>query len=90
LSILFFALKPIVKKLFNIKMAIDSQNRKRKSIGHRKLPRRNLRKGILRDYETGFCSPLALTVLEKIFEDLAMFFGFRPKFDLEISQGQIL
>jgi hypothetical protein len=38
------------------------------------------------DYETGFCSPLALTVLEKkIFKDLAMFFSFWPKCDLEMK-----
>jgi hypothetical protein len=36
-----------------------------------------LEKGPLRDYETGFCSHLALTVLEKkIFKDLAMFSVF--------------
>jgi hypothetical protein len=32
-----------------------------------------LEKGPLRDYETGFCSPVALTVLEKIFKDIAFF-----------------
>jgi hypothetical protein len=43
-------------------------------------------KHCLRDYETGFCLPLALTVLEKkIFKDLAMFFKFRPKFELEMK-----
>jgi hypothetical protein len=42
-----------------------------------------LEKEPLRDYETGFCSPLALTVLEKkIFKDLAV---FRPKCDLEMK-----
>jgi hypothetical protein len=45
-----------------------------------------LEKGPLRDFETSFCSPLALTVLEKkIFKDLAMFFGFWPKCDLEMK-----
>jgi hypothetical protein len=45
-----------------------------------------LEKGPLRDYETGFCSPLALMVLvKKIFKDLAMFFGFWPKCDLEMK-----
>jgi DNA-binding MltR family transcriptional regulator len=45
-----------------------------------------LEKGPLRDYETGFCLHLALTVLEKkIFKDLAMFFGFWPKCDLEMK-----
>jgi hypothetical protein len=40
------------------------------------LASNKLEKGPLRDYETGFCSPLALTVLDKkIFNDLAMFFG---------------
>jgi hypothetical protein len=47
LAILFFALKPIVKKLFSIKMSIDSWNRNRKNIGHRKLPQTNLRKDLL-------------------------------------------
>jgi hypothetical protein len=59
-------------------MSIDSWNWKRKNIGHRKLPRTNLR--LLRDYETGFCSPLALRVLEKkILKDLAIFFVFEIK-----------
>jgi hypothetical protein len=36
-----------------------------------------LEKGPLRDYETGFCSPLALTVLEKkIFKDFPKVFHF--------------
>jgi hypothetical protein len=30
-------------------------------------------KGLLRDYKTIFCSPVALTVLEKIFKELASF-----------------
>jgi hypothetical protein len=37
-------------------------------MGHRKLPGANL-KGLLRDYETAFCSVLALMVLGKIFKD---------------------
>jgi hypothetical protein len=45
-----------------------------------------IEKGPLRDYETGFCSPIALRVLEKkIFKDLAIFLGFLPKFDLEMK-----
>jgi hypothetical protein len=32
-----------------------------------------LEKGPLRDYETGFCSSVAIMVLEKIFRDLAYF-----------------
>jgi hypothetical protein len=47
LSILLFALKPIVKKLLSIKMSIDSRNRNRKNIGHRKLPQTKLRKDLL-------------------------------------------
>jgi hypothetical protein len=35
----------------------------------------------LRHYETAFCSPLALMVLEKILKDLAMFLSFWPKID---------
>jgi hypothetical protein len=37
-----------------------------------------------KDYETGFCSPLA-PLLEKIFKDIAMFLGFWTKFDLEMK-----
>jgi DNA-binding MltR family transcriptional regulator len=73
LLILFFAPKPIVKKLFSIKMS--------QAVASNKLER-----GPLRDYETGFCSLLALTVLEKkIFKDLAMFFVFLPMCDLEMK-----
>jgi hypothetical protein len=35
-----------------------------------------LEKGPLRDYETGFCSPVALMVLVKIFKDFMFFPGF--------------
>jgi hypothetical protein len=67
-------------------MSIDSRNRNWKNIGHRKLQRTKLEKGPLTHYETGFCSPLALTVMEKkIFKDLAMFFGFWPKCDLQMK-----
>jgi hypothetical protein len=45
-----------------------------------------LEKGPLRDYETGFISPLPLTVLEKkIFKDLSFLFCFWPEFDLEMK-----
>jgi hypothetical protein len=74
LAILFIFLKPIVKKLFSIKMSIDSWNRNWKNISHRNLPWTNLRKDLL---------GIALTVLKKkIFKDLTMFFGIWPKFDL--------
>jgi hypothetical protein len=39
-----------------------------------------LEKGHLRDYKTGFCSPVALTVLEKIFKD------FFPSFSLPVQK----
>jgi hypothetical protein len=39
----------------------------------------------VRDYKTAFCSPLALTVLKKIFKDLAMFLGFWPKFHFKMN-----
>jgi hypothetical protein len=43
----------------------------------------NLRKN-LRDYKTAFCSPLAYTVLQKkICNDLTIFLGFWPMFDLK-------
>jgi hypothetical protein len=35
-----------------------------------------LRKDLLRDYETTFCSPLALMVLEKIVKKFTIFSGF--------------
>jgi hypothetical protein len=35
-----------------------------------------LEKRPLRDYKTGFCSPVALMVLEKIFKDFAFFPSF--------------
>jgi hypothetical protein len=45
-----------------------------------------LEKGPLRDYETAFSSPLALTVLEKkIFKEFAVFTGFWPKCDFEMK-----
>jgi hypothetical protein len=43
-----------------------------------------LEKGLLRDYETAFCSVLALMVLgKKIFEDKAIFGGFWPSLTLK-------
>ena len=74
LSILFFVLKPIVKKLSSIQIVIfhtfalsEAQSEKYRS---QEVASNKLEKGPLRDYETGFRSPLALTVLEKkIFED---------------------
>jgi hypothetical protein len=45
-----------------------------------------LEKGSPSDYETAFCSPLALTVLEKkIFKEIAIFTGFWPKYDLGMN-----
>jgi hypothetical protein len=44
-----------------------------------------LEKGPLRDYETAFCLPLTLTVLEKIFKEFAVFTGFCLKCDLEMK-----
>jgi hypothetical protein len=48
LSILFFALKPIVKKLFSIEIVIYHTSgipkHNCKNIGHRKLPQTNMRK----------------------------------------------
>jgi hypothetical protein len=65
LSILFFASKPIVKKLLSIEIVIfiplHSRKHNWKNISHRKLPRTNS----LIDYETAFCSVLAVMVLEK-------------------------
>jgi hypothetical protein len=62
---------------------LESQSEKYRS---QEVALTKLEKGPHRDYETGFCSPLALAVLEKkIFKDVAMFFGFQPKFDLEMK-----
>jgi hypothetical protein len=62
---------------------LESQSEKYRS---QEVALNKLEKGPLRDYETGFCSPLALTVLEKKnFKDLTMFFGIWPKFDLEMK-----
>jgi hypothetical protein len=56
LSILFFALKPIVK---NLSQEVASNELEKEPFG---------------DYETGFCSPVAFTVLQKnIFKDFAFF-----------------
>jgi hypothetical protein len=41
-----------------------------------------LEKGPLKDFKTGFCSPVALTVLEKIFKDFAFF----PSFSLPVRK----
>jgi hypothetical protein len=60
----------------------ESQSEKYRS---QEVASNKLEKGPLRDYETGFCSPLALTVLEKIFKNVSMFFGFWPKCDLEMK-----
>jgi hypothetical protein len=74
LSILFFALKPIVKKLLSIEIVIFhtfalsvaySEKYQSQEVASNKLE-----KGPPRDYETAFCSVLALMVLEKkIFKD---------------------
>jgi hypothetical protein len=55
-----------------------------KNIGHIKLPQTNLKKDLLRDNETAFCSVLALVVLEKIFKDLDIFqdFGLKARSDI--------
>jgi hypothetical protein len=63
-------------------MSIYSQNRKKKYRSE-EVASNKLEKGLLRDYETGFCAPLALKVLEKkIFKDLAMFLGFSYVFQV--------
>jgi hypothetical protein len=89
-AIVFFALKPIVKKLLIIEIvifhtfALSMHNRQ--NIGHRMLPQTNLRKDLLRDYEAAFYSPMARTVLEKrIFKHFAVFTSFWPKYDLEMK-----
>jgi hypothetical protein len=44
-----------------------------------------LEKGPHRDYETAFCSPVAFTVLKKIFKEFAVFTSFWPKYYLEMK-----
>jgi hypothetical protein len=46
-------------------MSIDSRNYNQEKYRSQEVALNKLEKGPLRDYETGFCSPLALTVLEK-------------------------
>jgi hypothetical protein len=72
LSILFFALKPIVKNLLSIKIVIFHIYTLGSIIGKKywsqEVALNKLEKGLLTDYETAFCSVLALTVLGKIFK----------------------
>jgi hypothetical protein len=78
LAILFFALKPIVKKLLSIEIVLFHTFALSESLSKKYRPQElasnKLEKGPLMDYETGFCSPVALNVLEKkIFKDFAFF-----------------
>jgi hypothetical protein len=59
-----FVLKPIVKKLLSIEIVIFHKYQSQEVASNK------FEKGPLRDYETAFCSLLALMVLEKkIFKD---------------------
>jgi hypothetical protein len=73
LSILFFAQKPIVKKLLGIEIMIFHTFALSEAYSvkywSQEVASNKLEKGLLRDYETAFCSVLALKVLEKIFKD---------------------
>ena len=74
LAILFFALKPLVKKLLSIEIVIfhtfalsEAQSEKYRS---QEVASNKLEKGPLRDYKIVFNSPVAFAVLEKkIFKD---------------------
>jgi hypothetical protein len=80
LAILFFVLKPRVKKLLSIEIVIfhtfvlsEAKSEKYRS---QEVALNKLEKKPLIDFKTAFCSPVALSVLEKIFKDLASFRGF--------------
>jgi hypothetical protein len=84
-----FALKPIVKKLLNSEIVIFSYFALFVAFLEKYLSQEfasnKLNEGPLRDHETDFCSPVALTVLEKIFKEFAVFTGFWPKYDLNMK-----
>jgi hypothetical protein len=80
LAILFYALKPIVKKLLSIEIVIfhtfalsEASSEKYRS---QEVASNKLEKGSLMDYKTSFFSLVALIVLEKIFKDFAFFQSF--------------
>jgi hypothetical protein len=81
MPILFFALKPMVKKLLSIEFVIFhtfalsvASSKKYRS---QEVALNKLEKGLFRDFETGFCSLLATMFLEmKIFKDLAIIGSF--------------
>jgi hypothetical protein len=68
-AIIFFALKPIVKKLFSIEIVIFNtfalSEAYLEKYWSKQVASSKLEKGPHRDYATAFCSPLAFTVLEK-------------------------
>jgi hypothetical protein len=80
LAILFFAVKPIVKKLLSIEIVIFHTSALSEELSEKyrtqEVASNKLEKGPLRDYKTVFCSPVALVGLEKIFKDLARFRRF--------------
>jgi hypothetical protein len=69
LAILFFALKPIVKKLLSIEIVIFHTFALSEALSEKyqspEVASNKLEKGPLRDYKIVFCSPVALAVLEK-------------------------
>jgi hypothetical protein len=71
LAILFFALKPKVKKLLSIEIEIFIPSHflkhNRKKYWSQEFSSNNLEKGSHKHYKTDFCSSLALTLLEKKF-----------------------
>jgi hypothetical protein len=62
-----FALTPILKKLLSFE--IPSYHQNHRSVIGKVSVTNYLEKGPHRDYETAVCSPLALTILKKIFKD---------------------
>ena len=85
LSILFFALKPIVKKLLSLKIVIfiftlsipESEKYRSQEVALNKIE-----KGHLRDYGTAFYSVLALMVRGRRFLKIMLFFEV---FDLSLT-----
>jgi hypothetical protein len=77
MSILFFTLKPLVKKLLSIEIVIFHTSAFSEKYQSQKVVSNKLEKGPLIDYATAFCTLLPLMALEKkIFKDQANFGSF--------------
>jgi hypothetical protein len=70
----------VVRKLFSIEIVIFHKNGILEGYATKyqrlEVASKNFKKGPFKDYQTAFCSPLALTVLEKIFLKNLLFYRF--------------